>query len=64
MAMNNRERNERQRQADLRKELGLPYRCECGGVIHYEREFNQIFSHCKKCTPVEVVRLPNRKGTA
>lgn len=51
----------RQLQADIRAAHGLPYRCECGGIMEYAVDFGRVFSVCKSCTPVVRVRL-NRAG--
>ena len=51
----------RQEQAAIRKKHNLPYRCECGGVMHYAVSFNRVWSYCKKCTPVTRVTIPREK---
>jgi hypothetical protein len=51
------EMTERQRQAKIRKAHGLPYRCECGGIMEYAADFGRVFSVCKSCTPVVRIRL-------
>ncbi len=49
--------NERQRQSELRRKYGLPYRCECGGVMDYDFDFGRVWSGCKTCTPVVKIDL-------
>lgn len=55
--------SKRRQQAALRKQFNLPKRCECGGEMEYDYEFGRVWSGCRRCTPVVVIKLPRRAPT-